>query len=213
MPTSVYTYISGPVGAIETAEGVVALQQSGLFQQSEYQAAISDGCVLTAGPASSPAPSLGAPTVVAGSAGTPNGTYKCAVTFVTAAGETKIGAEATITVTSQQISWSNLPVGSAASGVTARKLYRTAAGGSSGAEKLVTTINDNTTTTFTDNIADGSLGAVVPTSDTSAVAGGTGSGTVITAPTVTGAKAGNAALASLLSALSSKGYINDATTA
>lgn len=42
--------------------------------------------------------------------------------------------------------------------VTARKLYRTPAGGA--IYKLVATINDNTTTTFLDNVADASLGVV-----------------------------------------------------
>lgn len=112
--------------------------------------------------ASSTAPA--APTVAAGAAGLPNGVYKCQVTFVSSQGETTGGTEATVTVTNQQISWSVIPTGPA--GTTARKLYRTAAGGATGTEKLVTTINDNTTTTFTDNVADGSLGAAVPTANT-----------------------------------------------
>lgn len=44
--------------------------------------------------------------------------------------------------------------------VLGRKIYRTAAGGS--AYLLLATIADNTTTTYTDIIADGSLGAAVP---------------------------------------------------
>lgn len=46
-------------------------------------------------------------------------------------------------------------------GTTARKIYRTTAGGAT--RKLVTTINDNTTTTLIDGLADGSLGANAPT--------------------------------------------------
>lgn len=106
-----------------------------------------------------------APTVAAGASGNPNGTYKCQVTFVTAQGETVGGTEAPITVTNAQIYWSAIPLGPI--GTTARKLYRTVAGGSSGTEKLVTTLSDNTTTTYTDNVADGSLGATVPSSNTS----------------------------------------------
>jgi hypothetical protein len=53
-------------------------------------------------------------------------------------------------------------------GTTSRKVYRTTAGGAQ--LKLLTTIADNTTTTYTDAIADGSLGADVPTSDTSGLA-------------------------------------------
>ena len=48
--------------------------------------------------------------------------------------------------------------------VTARRLYRTAAGGAE--YFLVATIADNTTTAYVDNIADGALGAGIPTSNT-----------------------------------------------
>ena len=113
-----------------------------------------------------------APTVVAGSAGTPNGVYKVQVTFLNAMGETVGGTEATVTVTNQQIAWSAIPLGAA--GTTARRLYRTAAGGATGSEKLVTTLNDNTTTTFTDNVADSALGNAIPTVNTTAQSLGTG---------------------------------------
>lgn len=58
------------------------------------------------------------------------------------------------------------------SGTTSRKLYRTVVGGAQ--LKLVATIADNTTTTYTDSTADGSLGANVPTSDTSGLTVTTG---------------------------------------
>ena len=45
-------------------------------------------------------------------------------------------------------------------GTTARKLYRTVAGGSQ--LKLVTTLADNVTTTYTDSTPDASLGANAP---------------------------------------------------
>lgn len=175
MSGTVYTFLSGNSGqndaAIRTAQGTVSLGQSGVFQPNEYQAVVSRGFTLVAGPAFSPSLSLTAPTVAAGTTGLPNGVYKCAVTFVTAAGETRIGPEVTITVTSKQILWSSIPLGNVVEGVLERKLYRTAAGGASGTEKLVTTLSDNTTTTFTDNVADGSLGAAAPTSDTAGVIG------------------------------------------
>lgn len=50
------------------------------------------------------------------------------------------------------------------SGTTSRKVYRSVAGGST--LKLLTTIADNTTTTYTDSTADASLGATAPTVDT-----------------------------------------------
>lgn len=105
------------------------------------------------------------------------GAHRYRVTFVTADGETDGGdissAVTTIAgvaddpetlevdetvVASQQVRITNIPIGGA--GVTARKLYRTAANGSS--YFLLATIADNTTTSYTDNIADSSLGAGVP---------------------------------------------------
>jgi hypothetical protein len=100
--------------------------------------------------------------------GTPAaGVYKYAFTFVDAAGETVPGPQTT---------WSQNPAiwGVALSGIskgptgtTARKIYRTAAGGSQ--LKLLATLNDNTTTDYADATPDGSLGANAPTSSTALV--------------------------------------------
>lgn len=131
-----------------------------------YQDTLPDSALGASIPGSNTAgvPAPGAAALAAGAAGSPNGTYRCQVTFVNAAGETTGGVEFTITVTSTHIAWSSIPTGP--SGTTARKLYRTSAGGAAGTEKLVTTIADNTTTTFDDNVADGSLGAAIPTTNT-----------------------------------------------
>lgn len=67
------------------------------------------------------------------------------------------------TLTAAQASLTNIAI-SASGSVTKRKVYRTTAGG--GTYKLLTTINDNTTTIYTDSTADGSLGAVEPSTDT-----------------------------------------------
>jgi len=113
-----------------------------------------------------------APTAVAGAAGNPNGVYRYAVTFVNGTtqnlGETGAGTSetGTTTLTSQQGSLTSVPVGPA--GTTKRNIYRTLAAGGVGTEKFVGTIADNSTTTFTDNIADGSLGANIPTVNTTA---------------------------------------------
>lgn len=69
----------------------------------------------------------------------------------------------TNTATANQVSLSSLPLGAAA--VTGRKIYRTAAGASQ--LKFLATVAGNVTTTYTDAAADASLGANVPTSDTS----------------------------------------------
>ncbi len=76
----------------------------------------------------------------------------------------------TATASASQVALSSIAIG--ASPTTSRKVYRTAVGGAQ--LKLLTTLADNTTTTFLDTIADGSLGANVPTSDTSALAQPTG---------------------------------------
>jgi uncharacterized phiE125 gp8 family phage protein len=114
-----------------------------------------------------PAPS--APTVaLAGIAGNvDNGVHRYLVTFVTAAGETEAGTvSSAITVADKAVSGkvtvSAIPLGS--SSVTSRKIYRTAAGGST--YLLVATIADNTTTSYTDNIADSALGAGAPSTNT-----------------------------------------------
>ena len=98
-----------------------------------------------------------------------NGAHRYRVTFVTADGETEGGTvSSAVTVTDKtvngKVSLTAIPVGGAL--VTARKLYRTAAGGT--VYMLLATIADNTTTTYTDNIADSSLGAGAPSTNTTA---------------------------------------------
>ncbi len=66
------------------------------------------------------------------------------------------------TASTGQINLTNIPTG--ASGTTGRRIYRTVLGGSQ--KKLVATIADNTTTSYTDNVADGSLGADIPVTNT-----------------------------------------------
>jgi hypothetical protein len=69
----------------------------------------------------------------------------------------------TTTALANRVQLSAIPIG--AGTVTARKLYRTAAG--AGALQLLTTLADNATTTYLDALADASLGAAAPGSDTS----------------------------------------------
>ena len=93
------------------------------------------------------------------------GYYEYAITFVTANGETVAGTRRSITTTSgnQKVDLSAIPVGP--SGVTKRRIYRTAVGG--GALKLVHELADNVTTVYLDEIADASLGVAPPTLNTS----------------------------------------------
>jgi hypothetical protein len=75
-----------------------------------------------------------------------------------------IAVGATVTVpTFQRTALTAIAIG--ASPTTSRKVYRTPVGAAQ--LKLLTTLADNTTTTFADSTADGSLGANAPTSDTS----------------------------------------------
>lgn len=118
---------------------------------------------------SEPAPS--APTVAlaspAAAGNVDNGAHRYLCTYVTATGETQAGVvSASVVVADKSVNGkvtvTAIPLGGAA--VTSRKLYRTAAGGST--YLLLATIADNATTTYTDNIADASLGAGAPTTNT-----------------------------------------------
>lgn len=115
-----------------------------------------------------PAPAAPSAALAAAGAGNvDNGAHRYLVTFVTAAGETQAGtASAAVTVadktTNGKVAVSAIAVGGSA--VTSRKLYRTLAGGST--YYLLATIADNTTTTYTDNIADASLGVGAPATNT-----------------------------------------------
>lgn len=96
-----------------------------------------------------------APTVVAGAAGLLWDDYRYRISFVTAAGETEMGAESVlISPVNQQVQLTGIPTGSAA--VTARKIYRAIITSYTWSDdyRLVATINDNTTTTYLDNVED-----------------------------------------------------------
>jgi uncharacterized phiE125 gp8 family phage protein len=110
----------------------------------------------------------GAITVALAGAGAGNvdaGVHRYLATFVTADGETQAGtASAAVTTTGGdgKVSLSGIQLGGAS--VTSRKIYRTVANGST--YLLLTTLADNTTTTYADNIADSALGAAAPSVNT-----------------------------------------------
>lgn len=111
-----------------------------------------------------PAPALASP-AAAGSLSA--GAYRYKVSFVTADGETTASpASNPVTVTAPgtngRIQLSDVMTGGSA--VIARRIYRTAANGSS--YYLLTTLNDNTTEVFADNVADNALGAQEPATNT-----------------------------------------------
>lgn len=108
------------------------------------------------------------PTVaINATAGNLNGSYRYRVTYVTDMGETEASsASSAVAPVNQQVNLTNIPK-SSDSAVTARKLYRTVADGAWPYYcKYLATINDNTTTTYTDNIADGSLGGYASENNT-----------------------------------------------
>jgi hypothetical protein len=67
----------------------------------------------------------------------------------------------------QTIPLTNIQIGPA--GTIARRLYRSPAVGGVGVQKLLATINNNSTTTYTDTTADSALGAQVPSGNTAYV--------------------------------------------
>ena len=96
-----------------------------------------------------------------------NGAHRYLATFVTADGETQAGTiSAAVTVADKtvngKVELTAIPLGGTV--VTSRKLYRTAAGGST--YLLLATLADNTTTVYSDNIADAALGAGAPSVNT-----------------------------------------------
>jgi uncharacterized phage protein gp47/JayE len=103
------------------------------------------------------------PVTALGVAGNLNGSYEYATTYLTATGETLQSVDAVaVAPVNQQVVLTAIPLGGA--GTTGRRIYRQKNG--IGPYSLVTTINDNTTTTYTDNIADGSVGQSAPNIDT-----------------------------------------------
>ena len=102
-----------------------------------------------------------------------SGVHSYKITYINAAGETEGGAVSnsvtTIEATHGKVDLSVIPTGTAA--CTARKIYRTLAGGS--IYYFVATISDNAATTYEDNIADATILAaniICPTTDTTGTA-------------------------------------------
>lgn len=100
----------------------------------------------------------GAPTAALGAAGLPNGTYRYRVAFLTEYGLLSNGGPASnsVTATLDQVGLTSVPV-SPDGQVIARYIYRDIGG--DGIYRFVGLIDDNVTTTFTDNLADVDLGA------------------------------------------------------
>jgi hypothetical protein len=121
------------------------------------------GTITFAGPLALPA----SPTLAMGAAGVLNGTYKYLLVTVTGWVENNgtihangfaPSAEGTIAVSSKQVT---VTLPSLAAPVVAYVVYRTAAGGATSSEKFLAAIS-NGSTSYTDNLADSSLGIGMP---------------------------------------------------
>lgn len=92
-------------------------------------------------------------------AGNLNGGYYYVVTFITSNGETEAGENSLqVDPVNQKVDLTNIPIGSRR--VLARKIYRSYTGGYD--PRLVVTISDNTTTSYSDNATYESLGVNPP---------------------------------------------------
>lgn len=111
------------------------------------------------------APPAAGPSLAQGAAGNVNGVVQYLVTFISQGGETTAGPATSINVANKQVALSNIPIGPsqvqvpaiATNQVNGRNIYRTQAGGST--FFLLATIQDNVTTTYTDNALDSSIAA------------------------------------------------------
>lgn len=112
-----------------------------------------------------PSPGIITVALIAAAGNVNNGAHRYLCTFLTTSGETEggvVSAAVTADASNGKVELTAIPIGGAL--VTSRKIYRTAANGT--AYLLLATIANNTATTYTDNIADASLGAGAPTTNT-----------------------------------------------
>lgn len=101
-------------------------------------------------------------TVTSSAAGALTGDYRYKITNVnTQLVESDVGPASTTFTAAAATLRVTLQTFAASYGVASRRVYRTTAGGTT--FKLVTTVADNTSTTYDDNTADGSLSTTAPT--------------------------------------------------
>lgn len=163
IPTAAASPVPGASGipAPSTPPSVAATAGSGLTTGAyryvtTYYTATGATTVALAAPSATPSPLPTAGTSLLADI------YKYVLTFVQGSAESGTGPEVSVATTAgnQAVTLGSLPIGP--SGTTARRIYRTAAGGASGTERLVATVSDNTTPTYTDVVPDASLGAQAP---------------------------------------------------
>lgn len=142
-----------------------------------FNALLDAGVLQLASPQTAPS----APTATAsGNTGNLNGAYMWKTVLVTGwkqgdgsyyvSGFAPSTDSTSITVTNGSVTVSAIATGTSV--VIGRAIYRTIAGGAAGTEKFAGILWDNGTTTWTDNIADSSLGTGMPSSSSSPTAYG-----------------------------------------
>lgn len=143
---------SSRIGAAEY-ENYLFIGQSGLSNPYKW-----DGSLFTRHGVPEPQSS---PTAASSNSGVLSGSYSWKVTYVnTNVVEGNVGsATATHSITAAAYTVT-IPIAPVSFGVNARKIYRTEASGT--VYKLVATIADNSTTTYEDNVDDGSLSTNAP---------------------------------------------------
>jgi len=166
--TNLYTTTDSAKTSIEsglTSENVHFHTHKGLayFNGASTQKKVNGAVVESVGLAAPAA----APTVAAGAAGALTGSYAYKITFAIEDGSGIKEYESnpsdfstSVSLTSEKADLTSIPT-SADTRVNARYIYRTSAGGSD--PFYVGKISDNTTTTYTDNLADVALGDLVET--------------------------------------------------
>jgi hypothetical protein len=158
---------SGCSASTSTANGALGIGTASALYGYKVAFLTSSGETIPAGSGSATiatvtAPGAGPTTApAAGGSMTALATYYYAVTYITASGETGGGPTTYVTLTgaNQSASLTSISTSSDAR-VTGRKIYRSKSG-FSWPYYLVTTISNNTATTYTDTTADASLGVVL----------------------------------------------------
>lgn len=109
-------------------------------------------------------PPVATSTVASNAVGVLTGDYRYKVTYVNSQSvESDVGpVTATFPAAAATLRVTAIPVAPQSYGVSARKVYRNSTAATT-TYKLLTTINDNTTTQYDDNNADATLGATAPT--------------------------------------------------
>jgi hypothetical protein len=140
------------IGASEY-ENYLFIGQSGVTNPYKY-----DGSLFTRHGIPSP---QSAPTATTASNGTITGDYSWKVTYVnTNVVEGDVGSSTATYAATSDTYTVTIPTAPASFGINARKIYRTESSGTT--YKLLSTISDNSTTSYVDNSSDSELGADAP---------------------------------------------------